>query len=80
MQPGEIQDISNMKQQNSSLLFWNKQYDHINNFPKYSYEKISYDELKLNFFKYQKNIFKNNSKWFMQLVSMIPFLNVFKKK
>ena len=79
MQPGEIQDISNMKQQNSSLLFWNKQYDHINNFPKYSYEKISYDELKLNFFKYQKNIFKNNSKWFMQLVSMIPFLNIFKK-
>ena len=46
--------------------------------PKLHYKNLDFDELQENFYKYQSKIFKDNSKLFMFLISLIPKLNVFK--
>ena len=79
MQPEESQSISEIKQQASSIKFWKDIYSEINNFPKHTYEIVKFDELEFNFMNYQERIFKNNSRWFMRLLSFMPFLNIFQK-
>ena len=79
MQPEEKQNLSEIKQKNDSLKFWESTYSQIKNFPRYSYENVQLDDLEINFTQYQSRIFKNNSKWFMRLLSFIPYLNIFKK-
>ncbi len=79
MKPLEAQDTYNLNQKKDSLLFWKNIYENINVLPKLSYKNLEFNELKLNFENYQKKIFKNNSKIFMLCISLIPWINIFKK-
>ena len=78
MQPLEEQSIINLNQDNNSILFWNKIYENAKQLPKLSYGNLEFNELKNNFYTYQKKVFKNNSRLFMLMVSFLPMLNIFK--
>ena len=79
-QPGEIQNINNLKQNKLSIDFWNHNYNEIKNkklkIDKYV-DTINFNDLNLTFKSYKEKIFRKNSKILIFLLSKIKFMNFF---
>ena len=80
MKPLEKQDLNLLKQDKSSLDFWEEKYDNINKLNKIKFDKtFSIDELNKNFINYKNRIFERNSKLFIYFVSLFKFMRIFSK-
>ena len=81
LSPGEIQQIGNLKQNQSSLDFWKEKYNDIDTKKikqKYKYNpSVSLRDLNFDFEYYRKKIFKKNSKLIIFLLSKIKLMNFF---
>ncbi len=76
--PFEKQSISELKQDPSSIAFWDNVFNKINNFNYYTYDKsFNFDELKLEHKKYIDNIFRKNSKFLIYILHKIKIFNAF---
>ena len=79
MKPFEVFDDYNLEFNNhDSVLFWDKALKSAAEKDLKIYDEIHLDELKESFKKYKKRIFKNNTKWFMRVVSIISPIPAFK--
>ena len=79
MKPFEILDDYNVDYNNDdSVLFWDKALKSISEKDLKIYDAVHEAELKESFKKYKKRIFKNNTKWFMRVVSIISPIPAFK--
>lgn len=79
MKPFEIFDDHNVDYNNDdSVLFWDKALKSISEKDLKIYDAVHEAELKESFKKYKKRIFKNNTKWFMRVVSIISPIPAFK--
>tara|TARA_B100000900_G_scaffold395264_1_gene393469 strand:- start:2804 stop:4132 length:1329 start_codon:yes stop_codon:yes gene_type:complete len=79
MSPNEKQDFNNIKQNNSSISFWENKYADIKNLPKTNFdETVPLEDIYQQIDKYKKDVFKVNSKLLIFLISLIPFLGAFK--
>jgi hypothetical protein len=79
MKPFEVCDDYNLEFNNhDSVLFWDKALKSAAEKDLKIYDEIHLDELKESFKKYKKRIFKNNTKWFMRVVSIISPIPAFK--
>ena len=81
LSPGETQQISNLKQNQSSLDFWEGKYSDIDakkikQKTKYN-QSINIKDLNFDFEYYKKKIFKKNSKFLIFLLSQIKLMNFF---
>ena len=82
MSPNEYQLAKELKQNDNSIIFWNKKYDDVKNKNcKIDHYDNDIDEKTLTFAyeNYKKNIFSKNSKFFIYLLTKIKFLNSFQK-
>ena len=81
LSPGEIQKTNSLKQNQSSLDFWEKKYIDINvvkSKQKDQYnQSISLNDLNSDFENYKKRIFKKNSKLLIFFLSKIKLMNFF---
>jgi len=78
LSPGEIQDLSNLKQKQSSLDFWKKEYDNINLKHKDKFEQsINLENLNLDYKNYRDKIYKKNSKFLIYFLKKIKLMNLF---
>lgn len=76
--PGETQNLNSLKQDSSSLDFWDIEYKKIKDFENLKYKTtINIEELNKNFFQYKKKIFEINSFFIIKLLSLIKFFNFF---
>jgi len=79
MKPFEIFDDYSVDYNNDdSVLFWDKALKSISKKDLKIYDAVHEAELKESFQKYKKRIFKNNTKWFMRVVSIISPIPAFK--
>ena len=79
MKPFEIFDDYSFDYNNDdSVLFWDKALKSISKKDLKIYDAVHEAELKESFQKYKKRIFKNNTKWFMRVVSIISPIPAFK--
>ena len=78
MAPGEIQNLNILKQ-NRSLAFWKNKFNLTEKNLEIDEYKLSIglEELNLSFEKYKNKIFKKNSKFLINLLNNIYFLNIF---
>ena len=81
MSPGEIQQISNLKQNQSSLDFWKEKYSDIDTKKikqktKYN-QSINLKDLNFDFEYYKKKIFKKIQNYLIFLLSKIKLMNFF---
>ena len=81
MKPGEKQIINNIKQDKSSLDFWDDKYQFSKEIKDLDYYKKSntLEEIQKNFINYQKKIFSKNSKFLIYLIHKLNFLGAFQK-
>ena len=79
MKPGEKQALTELKQDKSSLDFWEEKYSFSSQNKKIdSYnENNDMHDLNRNFEEYQKKIFKKNSKFIIFLLNKLSFFGVF---
>ena len=78
LKPGEIQDIKQLKQKDSSLNFWKDEYAKIESLPMDNFDKsVNFQELLAEYSKYKQKILDINSKLMIYLASKIKFLNFF---
>lgn len=79
MKPYELQNISEIKQSQESLNFWDKIYKDIPDLNYNSYDKkLDFNLLKTKFIEYRNKVFKKNSYLFIKVISLIPFVRVFR--
>ena len=77
-EPGEIQKVGYLKQNDNSIEFWNKEYQNLNQKKKDRYiESITEEDLKSHFNIYRNKIFKKNSKFLIYFLSWIKIFNLF---
>jgi hypothetical protein len=74
----EFHDYNSDYNNNDSLLFWDKALKSISKKDFKIFDEVHEEELKESFKKYKKRIFKNNTKWFMKVVSIISPIPAFK--
>ncbi len=81
MQPGEKQDLTELRQDKNSLEFWKNKYQFSNTNKTIDHykENNTFDDLKKDFISYQKKIFSKNSKTLIYLLYKFSFLGAFKK-
>jgi len=78
LKPGEIQDIKQLKQEDSSLNFWRDEYAKIESLPLDNFNKsVNFQDLLAEYSKYKQKILEINSKIIIYLASKIKFLNFF---
>lgn len=78
LKPGEIQDIKQLKQKDSSLNFWKDEYAKIESLPLDNFNKsVNFKDLLAEYSKYKQKILEINSKFIIYLASKIKFLNFF---
>tara|TARA_B100000700_G_scaffold251295_1_gene282305 strand:- start:938 stop:2293 length:1356 start_codon:yes stop_codon:yes gene_type:complete len=76
--PGEVQETDNLKQNANSLNFWREKYKSIDQKIKDKYDtSINFSDLNNEFLKYQKRIFKINSKNLINIIYKLNFLKFF---
>lgn len=79
MKPFEsFTDLSKPFENDTSLAFWNSAFESTHSGELKKFEKVKLEELESSFKKYQKRIFKNNSKSFMRFVSIFSPIKAFK--
>jgi len=81
MQPGEKQDLTELRQDKNSLEFWKNKYQFSNTNKTIDHykENNTFDDLKKYFITYQKKIFSKNSKTLIYLLYKFSFFGAFKK-
>ena len=78
LSPGEIQDLNNLKQNQTSLDFWKDKYNMVNSKPKDLFKESSnFSDLKVECNKYNKKIFKKNSKLLIYTLKKLKIINLF---
>ena len=76
--PGEVQEVSNLKQNDMSINFWNKEYQNLSFKQKDSYTKsVSEEDLNSQFTIYKNKIFKKNSKFLIYFLNKIKLFGLF---
>jgi len=80
LRPNEKQNINFLSQDKETLKFWDEKLTQSNNKDLINYKnKFSLDELNISFSKYRNRIFDKNSKLFLYIVRLIPFIKALKK-
>ncbi len=81
MRPGEKQHINQLKQDQSSLEFWQEKFEFKNENKSLDiYEKnYTLDDIQNDFVKYQSKIFSKNSKTLIYFLHKLNFLGAFQK-
>jgi len=77
-EPGEVQNVNNLKQNDKSINFWNEEYKNLDFKKKDRYlESISEENLKSHFTAYKKKIFKKNSKFLIYFLNKTKIFGLF---
>ena len=78
MSPNERQDLSNLKQNLTSIDIWDKKYKQIENYTTEQFSNsINFNDLNREYHVYKQKIFKLNSKILIFIASKIKFLKFF---
>ena len=80
LKPMEKQNLNEISQNPSSIEFWKKKYNDINNQSLITYQKnTTIEELQKLYEEYIKRIFKKNAYWMVWLASKLKIFGSFQK-